>query len=45
MYDLGLAFVIFFVGYGFGYSGGYKIAERKFREYMRDKYGHTSIFP
>lgn len=45
MYDLGLVFVVFLVGYGFGYNGGYKVAERKFRDYMRVKYGHTSIFP
>ena len=33
------------VGHMFGYNSGYRVAERKFREYMRDKYGHTSIFP
>ncbi len=41
MYDLGLVFVVFLVGYGFGYSGGYKIAERRFRDYLRDKYNDT----
>lgn len=33
------------VGHMVGYNSGYKVAERKFREYMRYKYGHNSIFP
>ena len=32
-------------GHMFGYNSGYRAAEHKFRDYMRVKYGHTSIFP
>ena len=41
MYDWGIVFVVWLIGYGFGYNGGYKIAERRFRDYLRDKYNDT----
>lgn len=41
MYDWGITFVAWLIGYGFGYNGGYKIAERRFRDYLRDKYNDT----
>lgn len=38
MYDWSLLFVVWFIGYWFGYSDGYKFAEQKYREYLRNKY-------